>query len=238
MDRPDIIPRHVEESAAIFPIRNDPNIVSLIGWCESTVVVDYIPHQLDTLLFESEEPISVRRALELARDAAHGIAQLHNVPGGPFVHADLQPRQFLIDANGTLKLNDFNRIKYTGPQRLNGEPTGEKCTFRTSVAKGKWRAPEEYKFVDLDEKLDIYSLSLVLWSLRSRAKPYYDYERKDVYVEVPKGLRPPIEAMSDYPPAMQNLIVRGWDSDPAERPSATEMADEIDRILKEEIGSV
>ncbi|KAI9983185.1 hypothetical protein PInf_007112 [Phytophthora infestans] len=131
LSRPDIIPRHVEECASIFSIRNEPNIVGLVGWCKTTVVVDYIPHQLDTLLFESEESVSVNRALKLARDAARGVAQLHNAPGGPFAHADLQARQFLIDNNGTLRLNDFNRVKYTGPRLVNGAPTNEKCTFET-----------------------------------------------------------------------------------------------------------
>ncbi|KAF1776445.1 Protein kinase-like domain [Phytophthora cactorum] len=203
LSRPDIIPRHVEECASIFSIRNEPNIVGLVGWCKTTVVVDYIPHQLDTLLFE---------------DAARGVAQLHNAPGGPFAHADLQARQFLIDDNGTLKLNDFNRVKYTGPRLVNGVPTSEKCTFETSVAKGKWRSPEEYQHRQLDEKLDIYTIS--------------DVEREEVYEEVPTGVRPPLEAMSDYPQQMQDLIVRGWDTDPKKRPTAAEMADEIDEILK------
>ncbi|OWZ22916.1 TKL protein kinase [Phytophthora megakarya] len=232
LTRPDIIPRHVEECASIFSIRNDPNIVGLVGWCKTTVVVEYIPNQLDMLLFESEEPVSVHRALKLARDAARGVAQLHNAPGGPFVHADLQARQFLIDANGTLKLNDFNRVKYTGPRLVNGAPTSEKCTFETSVAKGKWRAPEEYEHLQLDEKLDVYSLSVVLWSLRARTKPFPELEREEVYKKVPKGYRPSLEAMSDYPQQMQDLIVRGWDTNPKTRPTAAEMAEEIDRILK------
>ncbi|ETK93468.1 TKL protein kinase [Phytophthora nicotianae] len=232
LSRPDIIPRHVEECASIFSIRNEPNIVGLVGWCKTTVVVDYIPHQLDTLLFESEEQVSVHRALKLARDAARGVAQLHNAPGGPFAHADLQARQFLIDDNGTLKLNDFNRVKYTGPRLVNGVPTSEKCTFETSVAKGKWRSPEEYQHRQLDEKLDIYSLSLVMWAMRARVKPFRMLEREEVYAKVPTGVRPPLEAMSDYPKQMQDLIVRGWDTDPKKRPTAAEMADEIDRILK------
>lgn len=232
LDRPDIIPRHVEECASIFSIRNEPNIVGLVGWCKTTVVVEFIPYQLDTLLFESEEPISVTWALELARDAARGVAQLHNAPGGPFTHADLQTRQFLIDANGTLRLNDFNRVKYTGPRLVNGAPTSEKCTFHTTVAKGKWRSPEEYKREQLDEKLDIYSLSLVLWTMRAREKPFSDWDRETVYKRVPAGARPPVEAMNDYPQQMQELIVRGWDNDPKNRPTANEMADEIDRILK------
>ncbi|KAG7397430.1 hypothetical protein PHYBOEH_000709 [Phytophthora boehmeriae] len=231
LSRPDIIPRHVEECAAIFSIRNEPNIVGLVGWCKTTVVVDYIPHQLDTLLFESDEKISVRRALELARDAASGVAQLHNAPGGPFVHADLQARQFLIDTNGKLQLNDFNRVKYTGPRLVGGVPTTEMCTFETAVAKGKWRSPEEYRHVALDEKLDVYSLSLVLWALRARVKPFRMLEREEVYVKVPEGLRPPLSAMSDYPQSMQDLIVRGWDNDPKNRPTSKEMADEIERIL-------
>ncbi|KAG7379511.1 hypothetical protein PHYPSEUDO_008521 [Phytophthora pseudosyringae] len=232
LSRPDIIPRHVEECASIFSIRNEPNIVGLVGWCKTTVVVDYIPHQLDTLLFESEEPVSVQRALKLARDAARGVAQLHNAPGGPFVHADLQARQFLIDGNDTLQLNDFNRVKYTGPRLVNGVPMSEKCTFETSVAKGKWRSPEEYQHLRLDEKLDVYSLSLVLWAMRARVKPFRMLEREEVYEKVPTGFRPPLESMGDYPQQMQDLIIRGWDTDPKKRPTATEMADEIDSILE------
>ncbi|RMX63798.1 hypothetical protein DD238_006098 [Peronospora effusa] len=214
MNRTDIITRHVEECASIFPIRNQPNIVKLVGWCKTTVVVEYIPHQLDKL-----EPISVRRALELARDAARGVAQLHNAPGGPFAHTDLQVRQFLLDADGTLKLNDFNRVEYAGLRFVDGVPSG------------KWRSPEEYQHLRLDEKLDIYSLSLVLWTLRARVKPFRMYSKSKVYAMVPKGVRPSVKKMSDYPQQMQDLIVRGWDNDPKKRPTATEMVDEIERIL-------
>uniref|UniRef100_A0AAV1UZH2 Protein kinase domain-containing protein n=1 Tax=Peronospora matthiolae TaxID=2874970 RepID=A0AAV1UZH2_9STRA len=231
MSRPDIVIRHVEECATIFPIRNDPNIVKLVGWCETTVVVDYLPHPLDLLLFDSNESVPVRRALELARDAARGVAQLHNAPGGPFAHTDLQSRQFLINANGTLQLNDFNRVKYAGPRLVDGKPTDEMCMFDASVAKGKWRSPEEYQFLQLDEKLDIYSLSLVLWTLRARVKPFENLDRAETYRMVPAGVRPPLEAMSDFPQQMQDLIVRGWDNDPKKRPSAKEMADEIEQIL-------
>ncbi|CAI5700343.1 unnamed protein product [Peronospora effusa] len=183
MNRTDIITRHVEECASIFPIRNQPNIVKLVGWCKTTVVVEYIPHQLDKLL--------------------------HNAPGGPFAHTDLQVRQFLLDADGTLKLNDFNRVD----------------------RQGKWRSPEEYQHLRLDEKLDIYSLSLVLWTLRARVKPFRMYSKSKVYAMVPKGVRPSVKKMSDYPQQMQDLIVRGWDNDPKKRPTATEMVDEIERIL-------
>jgi hypothetical protein len=232
LNRSDIVTRHVEEVAAIFPVRNAPNIVSLVGWCNSTVVVDYVPKKLDEMLYESTEVVSVRRALELALDAARGLAQLHSAAGGPFAHSDIQTRQFLVDIDGKLLLNDFNRIKYAGPRLKNGKPTEEKCTFSTAIAKGKWRSPEEYEHADLDEKLDVYSLSLVLWSLRSREKPYANLSREKVYKKIPQGIRPPVSAMSGFPIEMQQLIVRAWDADPAKRPSASELATGIEKILE------
>jgi serine/threonine protein kinase len=231
LDRSDIIPRHVEEAAAMFPIRNEPNIVSLVGWCNSTVVVEYVPEKLDELVFDATKPLPVDRALQLARDAARGLQQLHEASGGPFAHTDIQTRQFLIDRNGRLKLNDFNRVKYVGKCMLAGQE-GTKCKTAVTVAKGKWRAPEEYEHRDFDESADIYSLSLVLWSLRAREKPFGDLEKDEVYVQVPKGKRPRLDAMADYPEAMQRLIQRCWDHDPRKRPTARELSLEIDRILK------
>ncbi|DAZ97565.1 TPA: hypothetical protein N0F65_005537 [Lagenidium giganteum] len=232
LDRNDIIPRHVEEAAVIFPIRNEPNIVGLVGWCNTTVVVDYVPTPLDEFIYDLDNEVTVERALEIARDAARGLQQLHAAAGGPFAHTDIQTRQFLIDANGTVLLNDFNRVKYTGQRLHSGSVEGhEKCMFKTAVAKGKWRSPEEYENRDLDEKLDVYSISLVLWSLRSRVKPFPNYTKPQVYKKVPKGERPPVDAMKDYPKAMQQLIVRAWNNDPAKRPSSAELAQKIDEIL-------
>ncbi|CAH0489259.1 unnamed protein product [Peronospora farinosa] len=96
------------------------------GLVHTTVAVEYIPHQLDMLVFESKEPISVRRALELPRDASRGVAQLHDAPKAPFAHTDLQVRQFLVDTDGTWKLNDFNRVKDAGLRLVDGVPSGEK----------------------------------------------------------------------------------------------------------------
>ncbi|CAI5716808.1 unnamed protein product [Peronospora effusa] len=141
MNRVNISTRHVKECASIFPICNQPNIVKLVGWCTQRWLWNSFPHQLDMLVFESNEPISVRRALELPRDASRGVAQLHDAPGAPFAHTDLQVRQFLVDTDGTWKLNDFKRVKDAGLRLVDGVPSGEKCMLLSEIAKGKWRSP-------------------------------------------------------------------------------------------------
>jgi hypothetical protein len=114
----------------LFQMRKDPNIVHMVGWCNTTIVVEFVPGLLEDLVFDHNQALPVKRALELALDAARGLQQLHGVPGGPFAHTDIQTRQLLINAEGTLLLNDFNRMKYTGQCMLPGLGD-EKCLFKT-----------------------------------------------------------------------------------------------------------
>lgn len=233
MSRSDIVKRHVREAAVLFQLRNAPNVVHMVGWCNTTIIVEFIPHKLEDVVFNTDNQLSVERSLELAVDAAHGVEMLHQVKGGPFAHTDIQTRQLLIGNDGKLLLNDFNRMKYTGKCLLPGQDD-MKCLFRTPVAKGKWRSPEEYADLNLDEKLDIYSLSVVLWTLRSREPPFEGIERDDVYKGVVENdIRPDISKMSDYPMAMQKLIQQGWQKDPLLRPTARQMKVKIQQILNE-----
>ena len=235
LERSDIVNRHVKEASVLFQLLNSPNVVKMLGWCNSTIIVEYVSEFLEDIVFNPNQELSVQRALEYALDASKGVAQLHASAGGPFAHTDIQTRQFLINDRGTVLLNDFNRIKYSGPHLLIGKEE-TKCNYRTPVAKGKWRSPEEYAdSKKLDEKVDVYSLSMVLWSLRSREKPFEDIERDVVYSDVvEKGIRPDIEKMSDFPPAMQELIIQGWDQDPTRRPTAQQMVYRIEAILNTE----
>jgi hypothetical protein len=77
-------------------------------------------------------------------------------------------------------------------------------------------------------------MSYVLWTLRAREPPFEDVERDDVYADVvKKDIRPRMELMSDYPEAMQKLIVECWDRNPFKRPSAAEMVQRITKILQD-----
>jgi hypothetical protein len=42
--------------------------------------------------------------LQLFLDVARGLQAMHDIKGGPIVHADLQAKQFLINTNGVVKI--------------------------------------------------------------------------------------------------------------------------------------
>lgn len=130
----------------------------LLGKCDSDMITEYFPDYLESLLLgvkpdsdsssasddsSSEEQalvqLSTRRILEMALDAASGLQAMHEIEGGPIVHTDLQPRQLLLDANGALKINDLNRLRFMGRDEL-----GNPCPFKISKGNGVWRAPEEF----------------------------------------------------------------------------------------------
>ncbi|KDO26639.1 TKL protein kinase [Saprolegnia parasitica CBS 223.65] len=225
--RHNILERHVEEAAVLYQLRNAPHIAHLVGWCNTTIVVEYFPRNLDEVLRDATTPVwSMTETLSLARDAAMGVAELHAVGA---VHVDLQPRQFLYDAaSHRLVLNDFNRLRYGG---RNTSSVNDVCEFHVTIAKGFYRAPEEYLLQPLSAKVDVYSLALVFWSLVAREAPYKAWSRDDVYAKVPDGLRPDLAVLAQYPQAMQDLVQTMWAADPSQRPSAADVATQVEAIL-------
>lgn len=112
------------------------------------MVTEYFPHYLDVLLLGDGDDssksvklqeISIGEAIRMALQAARGLQAMHEMPGGPVVHADLQPRQLLMDEKGVVKINDLNRCRFMGR-----DAAGEPCPFKISKGNGVWRAPEEY----------------------------------------------------------------------------------------------
>lgn len=77
-----------------------------------------------------------------------------------------------------------------------------------------------------DTKDNIYRLALMLWMLRAKKRP-----NRALWWQGMEQDRPPMGKMSDYPQAMQDLIVEAWDANPTKRPSATEMVQRIEAIL-------
>lgn len=124
-------------------VKDHPNIVHLLGLCVCDMITEYFPVYMDEMLLrsssEAPEAIPDREIIRMALEAARGLRALHEVDGGPIVHADLQPRQLLLDDSGTVKINDLNRCRFMGK-----DTHGNPCPFKITKGNGVWRSPEEY----------------------------------------------------------------------------------------------
>lgn len=82
---------------------------------------------------------NTRLVIGMALDAARGLEALHEAPGGPIIHADLQPKQLLLNDEWVVKINDLNRCRF-----MDRDTVGRPCPVTIKRANGVWRSPEEY----------------------------------------------------------------------------------------------
>ena len=182
--------------------------------------------------------MTLRTATEKALEIVHGLQIMHNIEGGPYMHTDLQPRQFMIDREGNILINDFNRGKFTEYYFKNAVEGGERkkmdlesesdliipCTYCMPGSHGHYRAPEEYYSDPLSEKLDIWSLSLTIWSMFTGEKPWSSFGRNYAavkYVTRDYQMRPKLPY--NMPPYLKDLFRQCWRQNMWDRPDINEL---------------
>jgi serine/threonine protein kinase len=154
-----------EISATIVPAPENGDIESYdLGHMHQT--------DLDALQETDVHPmnsLTVKEKLDLALIMAESLAELH---GAGIVHGDVDPKQWLKAADGSIKLNDFNNgrlMSWSYEQETY-------CDYRCYFEGGAYKAPEE---VDKDLKkgsnrgTDVWAMGHGIYGLLTGLNPYY-----------------------------------------------------------------
>jgi len=139
------------------------------------------------------------------------------------VHLDVKPGNFILTADDTLKLHDFNLARFLESDVV----TGERCDMQRLDC-NIYRSPEECTGSPrLNEKADVYALGGFLYELLTRKKPFhYDggtpLQGAGRFPTVP----PPFRASNGTAHrALVWAVDRCFQLDPDERAGAREIAD-------------
>lgn len=234
--------RHRRDALVMERLTHSPNVVDIYGYCGNSVLTEFIPVPLDTLI-RPEESVEAAETggltrdtaegrIRLALDVARGMKALHEIEGGPIIHADIQPRQFLVSPDGVLKVNDFNRCRFMA-QDARGDP----CKLMIPSAPGKARSPEEYESKELDEKLDIYSIANVYFEILTGTSPWRMKTVDETQRLVMKGAKPLIRLEFQQPGTPDELLaeltIKAYSLEPNDRPSAAQIVEAIESYLNE-----
>ncbi len=108
-----------------------------------------------------------------------------------------------------------------------------KAMFKNSALKtpliSEYVAPEVAEMRMFDEKADVFSFAMVMWSLLTMEQPYADLDRDQFYAAVIRGnTRPPLPP--NAPEELKSLLVLCWDEDPTRRPSFCDILDKLNSI--------
>jgi serine/threonine protein kinase len=205
-----------------------PNIVCFLGASIQSqslawLVMEYVERGSvwDVIhVSDGAKEISLQTRLRMFVDAALGVNHLHyQIP--PIVHGDIKSPNLLVTKHYNVKVGDLGTS-----QRLRGGMKLEHVSPR-------WAAPEVMNGAGLlTEKVDIYSLGVILWELVTGEIPW---EHLDVvaipHVVVTQNMRPPLEGLRKVMPEIAEIIARCWSSQPSDRPPINEVIDSVRALL-------
>jgi serine/threonine-protein kinase len=153
------------------------------------------------------------KALELARQLCAGLAAAHE---RKVLHRDLKPANVLIDARGRAHLADFGLAALADQRHDAPEIAGTPG----------YMAPEQQEGREVTTRTDVFALGLVLHEMFT-GKPALTRDGALIGGRAQNGspLAGPSAYLPDLDPAVERVILRCLERDPARRPaSATAVA--------------
>jgi serine/threonine protein kinase len=153
--------------------------------------------------------LMVARAVASALHYAHERRQVDGSLLG-VVHRDVSPSNILVGYDGAIKLADFGVAK----------ASSSSVRTRTGTLKGKvgYMSPEQARGAPIDRRSDIFSLGVVLWELLALRRLFKADNDLATIQAIINGSPPEISNFrNDCPPAVEAIIRRALEKDPATR---------------------
>jgi serine/threonine-protein kinase len=215
-----------EQEARAASALNHPNIVTIhdIGQVDS---VPYIAMELieGNSLRElmSAGPISVRKLLGIAAQAAEGLAKAHSAG---IVHRDLKPENLMVSTDGFVKILDFGLAKLTvesaeTPSRV---PTIARPETHPGTVMGTvgYMSPEQAAGQTLDFRSDQFSFGSILYEMATGQRAFQRATSVDTLSAILHEEPEPIASLAPRSPAPLRWIAeRCLAKDPRERYAST-----------------
>jgi nucleotide-binding universal stress UspA family protein len=188
-------------------------------------------------------PLSYEEAVAIAGKIAVALADLHrqNV-----IHHDIKPSSIMFRASGEAVLIDF------GLSHHNQLPDLLQEEFRLPYGTAPYMAPERLLSVRDDPRSDLFSLGVLLYFFTTGERPFGEGETlRAMRRRLWRDPHPPRKLRADYPPWLQEIVLRCLEIDPVWRhPTASQLAFDLaypdqvkltarsERVKRDPIGTV
>jgi serine/threonine protein kinase len=228
-DDPELL-RRLDREARAASALNHPNIVQIydVGVAapqagEHYVVMEYVEGEtLRLRLMRGRLPIP--ELLDLGAQLGDGLAKAHRAG---IVHRDLKPENLMVNPDGLLKILDFGLAKVL-PAPL-GDLDGRETLTRHGTQAGmllgtlEYMSPEQASGRTVDSRTDQFAVGLIL-SEMATGRPLFHRETpaQVLAAVIERDPEPLGRVRADVPPALEAVVSRCLQKDPAQRFAKTD----------------
>src|SRR5712691_5185862 len=189
----DRLRRFVAEAKAASAL-NHPHILTVheIGETDTGpyIVTELVDGQTVRELL-SGGPLPVPQALDIAIQAAEGIAKAHDAG---IIHRDIKPENLMVTRDGFVKILDFGLAKLLRPESGAVGTSGVASATATGMIVGTagYLSPEQLRGGPTDGRSDIFSLGIVLYEMLVGANPFHRQNAADTFSAILRDQPPPL----------------------------------------------
>ena len=223
--------RFLREARAVNRIQHE-NVIDITDYGETSeglvyLVMEYVPGE-SLLAAIARGPLALRRALDIARQIASGLARAHQME---VIHRDLKPDNVLLiprdDRRDQVKLLDFGIAKLLDQPSLT-------LTNKVFGTPG-YIAPEYATGGAITPRTDLYSLGVVLYEMVTGALPFEVEHLGELMLKhVMEAPIPPRARLSSIPEPIERFVLRCLEKQPERRfQNAHEVIEQIDVLRRE-----
>jgi len=155
--------------------------------------------------------LNERQTALVCRETLKSLAYIHK---NHRIHRDIKSDNILLNSLGEIKIADFGYA---------AQLTQEKQKRRTVVGTPYWMAPELIRGHDYGQKVDIWSLGIMLREMIEGEPPYMEFPPlRALFLITTKGI-PPLNEEDKYSPALVRFYARCLEKEVEKRPTAEEL---------------
>ncbi|XP_038207329.1 fibroblast growth factor receptor homolog 1-like isoform X2 [Zerene cesonia] len=230
----------VSEMEMMKMIGKHVNIINLLGCCTQDgplyVIVEYAPngnlreflrnhrpgnrYESPTEDLKEKKTLTQKDLVSFSYQVARGMEYLAS---RRCIHRDLAARNVLVSDDCVLKIADFGLAKDVHSNDYYRKKTEGRLPVR-------WMAPESLYHKVFTTQTDVWSFGVLLWEIMTLGgTPYPTVAGQYMYQHLSAGHRmekPPCCSLEIY-----MLMRECWSFSPGDRPSFTELVEDLDKIL-------
>ncbi|HET9792967.1 MAG TPA: protein kinase, partial [Thermoanaerobaculia bacterium] len=216
----DALARFEREALSVAAL-NHPNILSIFDFGAHDGVTYAVTELLEGETLRemlTDGALPVRRALEISRQVAAGLAAAH---GKGIVHRDLKPDNVFVTRDGRAKILDFGLAK---PARAASSDETHSPTVSAYTEPGTvmgtvgYMSPEQVRGRDADHRSDIFSFGTLLYEMVTGRRAFQHDTAAETMTAILREDPPETVASgAAIPPALDRILRHCLEKSPEQR---------------------